>query len=48
MTFNASSLEQIQKQTQQAIVLANQLSKIADQITAQLIADHKAKNSVNN
>jgi len=48
MTLNATSLEQIEKRTQQATVLANQLSKIADQTTAQLIADHKAENLTSN
>ncbi len=46
MTFNATSLEEIETRTQQATILADQLSKIADQIIDQLIAGHKAKNSV--
>jgi hypothetical protein len=48
MNVNATSLEEIQKRTQQASAVAHQLSKIADQITSQLVAEHKAKNSMNN
>jgi hypothetical protein len=48
MTFNATSLEQIERRTQEAAIIASQLSKIADQVTTKLIADYKAKNSINN
>ena len=44
MTSDATSVDQIRVRTEQATALAHQLSKIADQLTAQLIADHKAKN----
>jgi hypothetical protein len=39
-------LEEIGKRTQQASILVNNLSKIADQITSQLVANHKAKNPI--
>lgn len=45
MTVNATSLYEIQMRTQQASALANELSKIADQVTAQLIANHRASNN---
>jgi hypothetical protein len=46
MTANATSLKEIEKRTQQASIVVNNLSKIADQITSQLVADHKAKNPI--